>query len=214
MQDRGGCWGELQSAFRAALLGISALSAAVLLSGCGKPPAPPVTAPPVGTGDPSPSNSAGSPVGVPEAPPGLSTLPPAGIPTTLPAAPPVVVPALPQPPPGAGTTPTFATPVPATAPLCGSAGPDGAQVVAVVQGTTGIPDRTLKAVAGPFCANGWQFTTIDVVPRAGEKRFEPMFVVTTGKPAALTLVEAGTNVCSQQVRQDAPTDIRILACGA
>jgi hypothetical protein len=39
-------------------------------------------------------------------------------------------------------------------------------------------------------------------------------VVTTGQPSALTVVEAGGDVCSSHVENAAPSGIRVLACGA
>ena len=38
-------------------------------------------------------------------------------------------------------------------------------------------------------------------------------VVATGKDATLTLVAAGSDVCSDQVQTAAPPGIRVLACG-
>ncbi|MEV6598939.1 hypothetical protein AB0M36_19080 [Actinoplanes sp. NPDC051346] len=82
-----------------------------------------------------------------------------------------------------------------------------------MKGTAGIPDREIKVIDGPFCSGSWQFSTVEIVPRSGEVKLEPLFVVTTGKPTALQLVEVGTDVCTQRVRKDAPAGIRILACG-
>ena len=189
--------------------------ALTLLTACGEPPAPPHTAPPEPTGSPSLGASASA------YPPGVVV---PTLPTTLPTAvlppvtlPPATVPTLPYTPPAATTpTPTTTTsrpPGPPPAPRC-TAGPSAAQVVGVVEGTAGIPDRELKVVQGPFCAGTWQFSAIEIVARPSEEKFEPLFVVTTGTPAALQLVEAGTDVCSGRVQNDAPTGIRVRACGA
>ncbi|OJF13827.1 hypothetical protein [Couchioplanes caeruleus] len=83
----------------------------------------------------------------------------------------------------------------------------------MVRGTAGIPDRALTVIDGPFCSGKWQFSTIEIVPRSGEQKPEPLFVVTTGKPSALQLVEVGTDVCTKRVRSDAPPGIRVRACG-
>ncbi|MEV8506664.1 hypothetical protein AB0368_17885 [Actinoplanes sp. NPDC051475] len=83
-----------------------------------------------------------------------------------------------------------------------------------MEGTAGIPDRELKVIDGPFCSGKWQFATIEIVAKASEEKFEPLSVVTTGAPATLQLVEAGTDVCSARVRAEAPAGIRVRACGA
>ncbi|MFI7596506.1 hypothetical protein [Actinoplanes sp. NPDC049681] len=132
-------------------------------------------------------------------------LPTAALPT-LPYTPPV----------GATTGPATTAPGatgPSPAPKC-TGGPTTAQVVGVVEGTAGIPDRQLKVIDGPFCSGKWQFATIEIVAKDSEDKYEPLFVVTTGEPAALQLVEAGTDVCSQRVRAEAPAGIRVRACGA
>jgi hypothetical protein len=61
---------------------------------------------------------------------------------------------------------------------------------------------------GPVCAGSWQYTIFAVAGR------EPLQVVTQGEPAALTLVTAGTEVCSTQVLAQAPAGIIAVAqCG-
>ena len=83
----------------------------------------------------------------------------------------------------------------------------------MVKGTAGIPDRELKVIQGPFCSGTWQFSVIEIVARDTEDKYEPLFVVTTGTPPTLQLVEAGTDVCSKRVQDDAPAGIRVRACG-
>lgn len=190
------------------------VGALVLLAGCGEPPPPPSTAPPEPSGSPSlgASASAYPPGVVPTVP---TTVPTAVLPPVpLPAA---TVPTLPYTPPATTTptptTTTSRTPGPPPAPRC-TAGPSAAQVIGVVEGTAGIPERELKVVQGPFCSGTWQFSAVEIVPRGSEEKFELLFVVTTGTPAALQLVEAGTDVCSGRVQNDAPTGIRVRACGA
>ena len=46
-----------------------------------------------------------------------------------------------------------------------------------------------------------------------EQKYDPLLVVTRGKPAALILVEAGADVCSDTVQAQAPPGIRVRACG-
>jgi hypothetical protein len=67
----------------------------------------------------------------------------------------------------------------------------------MVKGKPGIPDSELAVHAGPYCSGSWQFTELELA----------------GKPAALTVVEAGADVCSDRVQHDAPPGIRVRACG-
>ncbi|MEV4640295.1 hypothetical protein AB0J80_23405 [Actinoplanes sp. NPDC049548] len=180
-------------------------------AGCGAPPEPPLTAPPGVTGSAVPSTSgAGYPPVVPTVPTTMPTgvVPPGVLPTAT-------LPTLPYTPPTATTRPATTTPTtvgPSPAPKC-TGGPTAAQIIAKVKGTAGIPDRELKVIDGPFCSGTWQFATIEIVARDSEDKYEPLFVVTTGAPATLKLIEAGTDVCSQKVRSDAPAGIRVRACG-
>jgi hypothetical protein len=186
-----------------------------LLAACGEPPAPPLTAPP-GT---SASGSASGPV-LP-LPSGLSApvpvptggLPPATLPT-VPYVPPATVPYVPYTPPA--TTPPATTTRPAptvsAAAKCRS-GPTAAQVLAVLEGLPGIPEKELKVTEGPFCSGTWQFAAVQIADEA-PKDAEQLFVVTTGTPTALKVIEAGTDVCSNEVQTRAPAGIRVRACGA
>ncbi|GIH13102.1 hypothetical protein Raf01_12740 [Rugosimonospora africana] len=66
----------------------------------------------------------------------------------------------------------------------------------------------LTVKVAPMCAGSWQYTVFTVSGR------EPLQVVTQGQPGALTLVTAGTNVCSTQVSAQAPAGILSVAqCG-
>ena len=172
--------------------------AAGLLSGCGAPPQPLATAPPPAPG----SASAVAPSG---------SLPPVvSLPPTL----------APQPPQTVAPLPTLPTTVPTTSPTptvkpaakCTSSGPSGAQILALVKGQPGIPDAELALHAGPYCSGSWQFTELELAGKSPDD-VEPLLVVSTGKPASLTLIEAGTDVCSTQVQNDAPAGIRVRACG-
>ena len=188
-----------------------------VLAGCGAPPEPPPTAPPA----PRESTSLG-PSGVPLPPGGLppgglpsgglpsgypaGALPPGGVPTV--AAPTYPTPAATRPIPS--PSPTRSTPPPA--PVCRS-GPSKQQVLGVIKGKPGIPTRPLELRFGPYCAGSWQLSIIGIVGETADEE-EQLLVVTSGRPAALTLVEAGTDVCTDRVEDDAPAGIRVRACGS
>jgi hypothetical protein len=196
-------------------------AALVVTAGCGgRPPEPLPTAPPQPTGSLPSGYASGAPIG--PAPSGnVPTLP--GLPSNalpnnpLPGYPlptyPLPTYPLPTYPQPTRTTPPTTRPTtrpPSPAPRCGS-GPTAAQVLAVVTGRPGVPSgKELQVTKGPFCAGTWQFST--VVLKA-EPDSEPLQVVTTGRPASLTLVEAGADVCSDRVQTGAPRGIRVLACG-
>ena len=184
-----------------------------LLAACGEPPAPPLTAPP----EASPSAGAGASGPVLPLPSGYTApvpLPTGGLPTaavpTLPYVPPYVPPATLPPvattPPRTTTTPTSTV---SPAAKCTN-GPTKAQVLAVLEGLPGIPAKELAVVAGPYCSGSWQFAAVRI---ADEEKAEQLFVVTTGKPTALKVIEAGTDVCSTEVQTRAPAGIRVRACG-
>jgi hypothetical protein len=183
------------------------IGALVVLAACGAPPEPLPTAPPESptSSGTFPSSGAvpgrslpgGLPGGLPTAYP-APTLPPATLPPTLPTA------TLPT------TTPPSPTPSPAA--RC-TGGPTKQQVLGVINGKPGIPTQNLKVTDGPYCARTWQFTIVGIAG-ADPDQVEPLLVVTRGRPAALTLVEAGTDVCTDKVQDDAPPGIRVRACGA
>jgi hypothetical protein len=184
-----------------------ALTAAVL-AGCGSPPEPLPTAPPEthggvpSSGPAIPSFGATAP-GVPTdgLPAGGLLTPVAPVPTYPP---PTATPTTPTP-----TTPPSPTPSPAA--KCTS-GPSGAQVIAVIKGKPGIPNEQLEVHAGPYCSGSWHFTELEIAGKNADQ-VDPLLVVTTGQPTALALVEAGADVCSLRVKQDAPPGIRVRACG-
>ncbi|SDY17398.1 hypothetical protein SAMN05444365_101933 [Micromonospora pattaloongensis] len=123
-------------------------------------------------------------------------------PSPTPSAPPIVIP-----------TPTATTAAPGfndtTAVDCRRR-PDGAQIVALLRRTPGLLPTNARVTVrqGPLCARDWQYTVLVVPGR------EPLQVVTSGTPTALTLVAAGTDVCGIPVRVTAPPGIRALACDA
>jgi hypothetical protein len=135
-------------------------------------------------------------------------LPPATLPP-LPYVPPVTYPPVTTTPPRTTTTPPPTSTV-SPAPKC-PAGPSKAQVLAVLKGLPGIPAKELAVTEGPFCSGSWQFAVVRI---AGEAKAEELFVVTTGTPTTLKVIEAGTDVCSTEVQTKAPPGIRVLACGA
>lgn len=181
----------------------------MLLAACGRPPDPPLSGPPealgsAGSASPQPSGFV-APVPVP-----TGGLPPGTLPT-LPYVPPATLPPVTTTP---TTTPPTTTPTSTVspAPRCRS-GPTTTQVLAVLKGLPGIPEQELAVAEGPFCSGSWQFATVQI---AGEdpKAAEQIFVVTTGAPTALKVIEAGTDVCSVEVQTKAPAGIRVRACGA
>jgi hypothetical protein len=191
---------------------IRLLAAVLLLAACGAPPEALPTAPPPVVA------SAGPPSAVPSALPSAysSALPSAypaptgtaGVPTypapRLPTYPAATLPAV---------TSTTTSRAPSPAPSCAH-GPTAAQVIAVVRTRPGIPTGPrLDAKQGPFCAGTWQFTVLGEAGKTLDE-VDPLLVVTTGRPRALTVVEAGADVCSSHVENAAPTGIRVLACGS
>jgi hypothetical protein len=193
------------------------IGAVAVLAACGSPPQPLPTAPPEAPRSGLPSASGSAPAapyptaGLPTG--GYPTVPPATLPgfpqAYPPAYPPLPVPQAPIP---RTTTTAPPTPRPTPAPKCTN-GPTKAQVLAVIDGEPGIPPNDdLVVYAGPYCAGNWQFTTVEKVGKNPDN-YDPLFVVTTGTPAALVLIEAGADVCSDQVQSDAPKGIRVRACG-
>jgi hypothetical protein len=146
-------------------------------------------------------------------PPG--TYPPGGLPTQVYPYPTGGVPTYPLP----TTTPATSRPttsptrsLPPAAPRC-TAGPSRQQVLDLIEDDPSIPDRKQPVITeGPFCAGSWQLSVVGSAV-ADPEGDEPLLVVTTGRPAALTLVVAGTDVCTERVEDDAPPGIRVRACG-
>ena|SRR5690348_11027501 len=78
--------------------------------------------------------------------------------------------------------------------------PSAAQVIAVVRrhGSLLAAGASVSATTGPLCSGTWQYTVLAVPDH------EPLQVVTKGAPSALRFVTAGTNVCTVDVRAEAP----------
>ena len=188
-----------------------------LLAACGEPPPPPLTAPPL-TG-PASSSASGAVIPLPSGFTAPAPLPTGVLPTAtlppLPYVPPATLPPVLTTTPPRTTTPATTRPTPTVpaAPKCTSSGPTKAQMLAVLEGLPGIPEEELAVAEGPFCSGSWQFATVQIADEDPEDA-EQLFVVTTGRPAALKVIEAGTDVCSAEVQSRAPAGIRVRACGA
>ncbi|MFJ8581551.1 hypothetical protein [Micromonospora sp. NPDC093277] len=104
------------------------------------------------------------------------------------------------------TPPRSPTPDPSATP-CGS-GPTGDRVIALLRGDARVLPRDVRVTVrkGPLCAEDWQYTVLAVTGH------EELQAVTRGKPTALELVTAGTDVCSAEVRAAGPPGIRTVAC--
>jgi hypothetical protein len=191
------------------LVVVGVLTALTLLGACGEPPQPPLTAPPEAPGGGSASASANPSAILPTMPP--NTLPTGGVLPTYPTAGLPTYPTSTTTPPPTTTSPT--TPGPSPAAKCTS-GPTAAQVIAVVKERPGIPEAELKVIDGPFCSGTWQFSIVEIAAADAEDEYEPLQVVSNGTPASLKVIEAGTDVCSLKVQNEAPPGIRVRACGA
>ncbi|MEH0984902.1 hypothetical protein [Micromonospora sp. CPCC 205556] len=161
-----------------------------------------------------PAACAGPPGQSPAAPPGPpappwstvsrpATAPPTTLPTGLLPTPPATPPVGFPPPGGPAPTPT---PDPGLTVAPCADRPTADRVVALLRGKVLPRGVSVRASRGPLCAADWQYTVFAV------RGHEELQVVTSGTPAALTLVTAGTDVCSVEVRAVAPPAIRTLAC--
>ncbi|MEV0153501.1 hypothetical protein AB0H57_07135 [Micromonospora sp. NPDC050686] len=211
-------------------LAVCALLAAVPLAGCGAPPAlrdagrpatapTPALAPDGATGWPtaSPGYGTGLPPGGGASfpPPADGTgLPPfggaTGLPRTGDGLPPygsgmTTGPALPG-----GTGPAVPPPPPAPVVTPCPGRPTGGAVISLLRGSARVLSRdvAVRVTLGPLCADGWQYTTLDVTGH------EELQAITRDGADGLTLVTTGTDVCSPRVSADAPPGIRALACDA
>ncbi|MBU2663506.1 hypothetical protein KOI35_08315 [Actinoplanes bogorensis] len=190
---------------RTPLIPLGLATTVALLAACGEPPRPLPTSPPYATPSDGPI-SLGPSVGysLPTAPP-LPTVPtttyPTGVATTRPVRPTPTIP----------PETVTATATPSHAPKC-TAQPTGAQILELIKGQQGIPDKPLRIYEGPFCSGVWSFATVEVTG-TGADDLEPLMVVATSSATALTLVAAGSDVCIDRVQTTAPPGIRVLACG-
>ena len=182
---------------------LAAVGALLLTAACGAPPEPPPKAVPVPSAEvPGALPASAAPV------PSLVPTPftPSISPVPLPL-PPMSTPTLP---PAVTTSPPTA-PVPSRAARC-TGEPTGAQILALVDGRPGVPDKPLKVQDGPYCSGQWSYTTVELVGATPEQ-LEPLMVVTVGTGSARAVVAAGTDVCNPEVQSSAPPGVRVLACG-
>lgn len=87
-------------------------------------------------------------------------------------------------------------------------GPSADRVLTLLRGPAQVLPRgvVVRVRTGPLCARDWQYTVLEVTGH------EELQVVTRGRPDALLLVTAGTDVCTVEVRAAGPVGIRTLAC--
>lgn len=81
--------------------------------------------------------------------------------------------------------------------------PSGEQVVAAVRAKTNLLPRngTIGVTTGPLCSGTWQYTILQAPNK------DPLLVVTKGTPTALSIVTAGSDVCTITVRTQAPAGL-------
>ncbi|MEU1884106.1 hypothetical protein ABZ491_01305 [Micromonospora rifamycinica] len=136
-------------------------------------------------------------VAVPVAPP-APVVPPTTPPTAL-----AVLPTL-----SSTAVPTTPGPTVAAVAVACAGRPSTDRVIGLLRGDVLPRSVSVRAVTGPLCADGWQYTVLAV------SGHEELQAVTRGEPGALVLVTAGTDVCSIEVKATAPPAIRTLACEA
>jgi hypothetical protein len=81
--------------------------------------------------------------------------------------------------------------------------PSASQVIAAVRRDRNLLPQgvTPQVLTGPLCAGSWQYTIMSVPER------DPLQVVTRGAASSLTVVIAGTYVCTPEVTGAAPSGI-------
>ncbi|GIH11158.1 hypothetical protein Rhe02_92250 [Rhizocola hellebori] len=105
---------------------------------------------------------------------------------------------------GPTTTPSaVATPFPEFSSVSCNGKPTGDQVLALVKRETNISPS--KPITQPVCAGTWHFTVLEVPNR------EPLQVLSKSEPTGLHLMAVGTDVCTVDVRRQAPTGILLAA---
>ncbi|WP_034591514.1 hypothetical protein [Hamadaea tsunoensis] len=85
--------------------------------------------------------------------------------------------------------------------------PSGDQVIATIRAKTRLLPKTgaVLTTTGPLCSGGWQYTIVQATGK------DPLVVVTKGLPTALTIVTAGSDVCTISVRTQAPAGLLAAA---
>jgi hypothetical protein len=86
--------------------------------------------------------------------------------------------------------------------------PTSSQVIAALRRDRNLVPAGLtpRVVTGPLCAGTWQYTVLAVPDH------DNLQVVTRGAPTGLSVVNAGTNVCTSTVTGAAPSGI-VAAAG-
>ncbi len=95
------------------------------------------------------------------------------------------------------------TPFPEFSSVSCNGKPTGDQVLALVKRETTIEPSA--PITQPVCAGTWHFTVLGVPNR------DPLQVLSKGDPGALQLMAVGTDVCTVDVRRQAPTGILLAA---
>jgi hypothetical protein len=88
--------------------------------------------------------------------------------------------------------------------------PSASQVIAAVRRDRNLLPQgvTPQVLTGPLCAGSWQYTIMSI------PEHDPLQVVTRGSASSLTVVIAGTYVCTPEVTGAAPSGIVSAAhCG-
>ncbi|MPZ27393.1 MAG: hypothetical protein GEV12_13520 [Micromonosporaceae bacterium] len=84
--------------------------------------------------------------------------------------------------------------------------PDGEEVLDLLRDEEVLgTGAEAEVVEGPLCADTWQYAVVNVPD------LDPLQVVTRGEDGDLELVTAGTDVCTVEVRIQAPPGIRDAA---
>jgi hypothetical protein len=85
--------------------------------------------------------------------------------------------------------------------------PSGEQVIATVRAKTRLLPRSgaIGVPTGPLCSGTWQYTILQAPNK------DPLLVVTKGAPTSLSIVTAGSDVCTITVRTQAPAGLLAAA---
>ncbi|MEU1605638.1 hypothetical protein ABZ428_20320 [Micromonospora matsumotoense] len=141
------------------------------------------------------------------APPERRAALPVAPPTPAVTVPPTMPPTLPPLTPTLPSTPPPPAPTAAVATDCAGR-PTANRVIGLLRSDVLPGNVSVRAVEGPLCADGWQYTVLAV------SGHEELQAVSREGQGALRLVTAGTDVCSIEVKAVAPPAIRTLACDA
>lgn len=132
--------------------------------------------------------------------PGPAT-PPVQTSVPAPTTPPLPTPVQPGAP---GTRSPGAFPEEFAIPCVNRPGPEAMLALLRAEGILG-PQAQAQVVDGPYCSGTWQYAMVSVPGR------DPLLMVSRGPEDDLELVAAGTDVCTVEVRIQAPPGIRSAA---